>query len=79
MMTQTTGLQIESIEEVNQILHEITEYTVYGLAEPDVRVKQFYLERIWLSLGMSLEHIRERLKWIEIGVSPESEDYKNGQ
>ncbi len=65
-----TGLILESVEEINQLLKEVTTYTIWGLAEPDVRVKQFYLERIYISLGMNLKEAREKLD-LEIGINPE--------
>jgi hypothetical protein len=61
---------IVSIEDVNEIMKEVMEYTVWGLAEPDIRVKQFYLERIWISLGMSLNEIRDKLQ-VEHGIAPD--------
>ena len=64
-----SGLKIENAEEVNLILKEIAEFTIRGLTEPDEKVKQFYLERIYISLGMSLLDIRQKLD-IEIGVNP---------
>jgi hypothetical protein len=63
------GLKIESAEEVNAILKEIAEFTVRGLVEPDEKVKQFYLERIYISLGMSLAEIRQKFD-VEIGINP---------
>jgi hypothetical protein len=70
----SAGLHLESAEEVNQLLREVCTYTIHGLTEPDIRCKQFYLERIWLSCGMSLAEIREKLGevcgMIE-GVNPE--------
>jgi hypothetical protein len=68
-MKQKSGLRIESAEEVNAILKEVAEFTIRGLVEPDILAKQFYLERIYISLGMSLPDIREQLG-AEIGVNP---------
>jgi hypothetical protein len=68
-MKQKSGLRIESAEEVNAILKEVAEFTIRGLVEPDILAKQFYLERIYISLGMSLPDIREQLG-VEIGVNP---------
>ena len=73
-VSQKTGLRIESEAEVNQMLKEIVEFTVRGLAEPDIRCKQFYLERIWITLGMSLADVREKMGWIEEGINPIGED-----
>jgi hypothetical protein len=69
-MSQKKGLQIESADEVNQMFKEIAEFTIRGMAEPDILCKQFYLERIWITLGMSLVDVRENLSWIEVGVKP---------
>jgi hypothetical protein len=65
-----SGLKIESTEEVNAILKEVAEFTIRGLAEPDICVKQFYFERICISLGMSLADIRSKLQ-AETGRPPE--------
>ena len=73
-----SGLKIESIEEVNQMFREVSEYTVRGLSELDSKYKQFYLERILLTLGLSVAECRERLPWIEHGVNPEEEELSNG-
>jgi hypothetical protein len=68
-----SGLRIESVEEVNTILKEVTEFTIRGLLEPDVRAKQFYLERIYISLGMSLADIRNKFPAdVIIGINPEA-------
>lgn len=68
------GLILE-FSEANILLKEIVEYTVRGLVEPDIRCKQFYFERIWLSLGMSLADYRKEFegKGFEVlqGVNPE--------
>ena len=66
----SNGLKLESAEEVNQILKEVAVYTIRGLANPGEEVKQFYLERIYISLGMNLQDIRQKLG-IEIGVNPD--------
>lgn len=69
-ITQKKGLEIESDAEVNQMFKEIAEFTLRGLSEPDIRCKQFYLERVLIALGMSLLDVRENLGWIETGINP---------
>jgi hypothetical protein len=61
------GLILESREEINQILKEVSVYAIWGLVETDGRVKQFYFERILLSMGMNLAEIRARLG-VEEGI-----------
>jgi hypothetical protein len=66
MMTKIT---INSPEEVNTIFREIAEFTIHGLAVDGEKEKQFYLERIYVTLGLPLDEIRKKLG-IEKGVSP---------
>lgn len=51
--------QIKDAEEVNKIIHEVLFYAIYGLTEHNRLIKQFFLERIILSCGVSLAEIRE--------------------
>ena len=66
---------IDSIDDVNQMFKEITKYTIYGLATDGMTwkktalIKQWYLERILLSLGMSLADVRKKLGALE-GENP---------
>lgn len=68
------GLVLDTRAEVNHMLREISILTIWGLSEPDIRVKQFYFERIFISLGMSLKDARERLG-LEEGIMPDNYDH----
>lgn len=67
---------IDSICEVNQMFKEIATYTIYGLTMESMTwkktalIKQWYLERILLSLGMSLAEVREKIGALE-GMNPD--------
>ena len=67
---------LDSIDDVNKMFKEITRYTVYGLTtealtwKKTALIKQWYLERILLSLGMSLADVREKVGALE-GMNPD--------
>ena len=56
-------------EEGDRMFREICTFAIWGLCEPDKLVKQFYLERILITCGLSLAEIRSRLD-TEQGVAP---------
>lgn len=64
-----TGLIITDPEEVNTILHNISEFVIRGLDCDGEHHKQWYLERIALELGLPLETIREGLD-LRKGIAP---------
>ena len=71
-----TARNIITSKDVQPILDEITTFTLYGLSvdaddwKGAALKRQWYLERILLSLGISLTKTRDELLCIE-GINPE--------